>query len=62
VDAARTGDKLAYALCYPSQIAPEVAREIERYAELHSGREHFVGAPEAMRKLLAALAGQETAA
>jgi LmbE family N-acetylglucosaminyl deacetylase len=50
-DRTEAGLKRASALCYPSQIAPDVADEVERYAENHDGRERFVASPEAIRKL-----------
>lgn len=50
-DVTSAGLKRSYALCYPSQIAPDVADEMERYAEDNGWREHFLGDPEAMGKL-----------
>lgn len=49
------GLKKTYALCYPSQIAGDVADEMERYALEHSGKERFVAGPQAMRLLITAL-------
>jgi len=49
--AAPSGTKQYYSSCYPSQIAPEVADEMETYAETLGGRERLYGKPEAVRKL-----------
>ena len=49
------GLKKAYALCYLSQIAEDVAEEIEIYGLEHGGRERFIAGPEAMRALTTAL-------
>ena len=50
-DGTGAGVKRAYAGCYSSQIAPDIADEMERYAEEHGGREHFFADAAAMRKL-----------
>jgi LmbE family N-acetylglucosaminyl deacetylase len=47
------GLKRAFALCYPSQVAPEVADEMERFAEEHSRKERIIASSEAIRKLKA---------
>lgn len=41
--------------CYPSQIAPDVADEMQTYAALHGGRQRFFGSAAALN-LLRALA------
>ncbi len=42
------------ALQYPSQIAGDVAEELQLYADSLGGRERFYGAPEAVRTMTAA--------
>ena len=61
-DTALRGWKRDYALCYPSQIARDVAEEMERYAQEHAVRECFIGTPDALGKLQAALQSKEAAA
>ncbi len=51
----KNGLKLAFALCYPSQIAVDVAEEMENYAAEHGGRERFLAGPQVMRTLAACL-------
>jgi LmbE family N-acetylglucosaminyl deacetylase len=53
--------KLEYALCYPSQIAPELARDMEKYAARHGGSEHYLANPGAMDKLKKGLRKSENA-
>lgn len=43
------GAKQGFASCYPSQIAPEVAEEMERYAAELGWRERFYGHQDAVR-------------
>ena len=49
------GLKQEFALCYSSQIAAEVAQEMESYAALLGGRERYYATPEAIDRTQAQL-------
>jgi LmbE family N-acetylglucosaminyl deacetylase len=49
------GLKRRFALCYPSQISPEVAEEMETYAAARDGNERYVAGTGALSKLRSAL-------
>ncbi len=52
---APAGLKSEYARCYPSQIASDVAEEMNAYASAHGGRERFLACAAAVRTLETAL-------